>query len=277
LAVDVERAAEFMNQLLPVLLADWEDALKGAGALLVLAYWIFSALSDAKKQAPAQPKARPQPPQPPGPANAGPADVPGRGAPQGPVAKPVQDNVRAEVEEFLRRVRQQGDPDRRPPKPAPDRRRPRIEVLVDDETGSDAAVPPGRTVAPSDRSTTPPLSRKESIPSGARREAAPDVLPPVESVPLEKRHLAGSGVAEHARHLGEQIGQLDNRMEAHLHQKFDHALGKLASRDATPAQQVVATLATTPAEDIAALLATPQGMQQAIVLGEIMRRPTDRW
>jgi hypothetical protein len=262
---------------LPILLADWwEDALKGGGALLVLAYWIFSALSDAKNKAPAQPKARPQPVPPPGPANARPVDAAARGGAPGPVAKPVEDNVRAEVEEFLRRVRQQGEPDRRPSKPAPERRRPRIEVLVD-EKSPELATPPGGTVGTTDRQAPPPLRRLETAPAAERREAVPSGSPLVESVPLEKRHLTGSGVAEHARHLGEQIGQLDNRMEAHLHQKFDHNLGTLATRESTPGQQVVAVLATSPAEEIAALLATPQGMQQAIVLGEIMRRPTDRW
>lgn len=263
---------------LPILLADWDDALKGAGALLVVAYWIFSALSDAKKQAPAQPKARPrpQPGQPPAQAAPGPVNMAGQGGAPGPALKPVEDNVRAEVEEFLRRVRQQGEGEHRPAKAAAERRRPRIEVLVDD-TGQEVAPPPSRPVVAPERQARPPLRRTETAPAAQRPEIPPSVSPPAEPVPLEKRHLAESAVAEHARHLGEQIGQADNRMEAHLHRKFDHNLGKLAAREATPAEQVVVALATTPAEDIAALLATPQGMQQAVVLSEIMRRPTDRW
>ena len=264
-----------MNQPLPLLLAaNWDDLLKGAGALLVVAYWIFSALSDAKKQAPAQPKARPQPVPPPPPGAPGPVNAAAQGGPA--VAKPVEDNVRAEVEEFLRRVRQQGEGEHRPAKAAAERRRPRIEVLVD-ETGDEVATPPKRPVIAPERQARVPLHRTEAAPTGERREAAPTTSPSVEPVPLERRHLAQSVVAEHAQHLGEQIGQADDRMEAHLHRKFDHNLGKLSAREATPAEQVVVALAATPAEGIAALLATPQGMQQAIILSEIMRRPTDRW
>jgi hypothetical protein len=265
-----------MNHLLPILLAaDWEDALKGVGALLVVAYWIFSALSDAKKPAPAQPKARPQPVRPPGQGNLAPAEAAGRDAAAGPVAKPVEDNVRAEVEEFLRRVRQQGDAEQRPAKPPVERRRPRIEVLVD-ESGQETPSSSTRPALTKER-PAPPLRRPEPTPIPERRDGIPTTPPTVEPVRLEKRHLAESTVAEHARHLGEQVVQADNRIEAHLHQKFDHALGTLAAREANAGTQVAAALVATPAEDLAALLATPQGMQQAIVLGEILRRPTDRW
>lgn len=267
-----------MNQFLPILLAaDWGDALKAIAPLLVLAYWIFSALSEAKKQVPAEPKARPRP-QPVVPAEKVapiPADAAARGGVAGPVAKPVEDNVRAEVEEFLRRVRGQGDGERRPAKVA-EGRRPRIEVLVD-ETDEPAVPAQRRPLVSKERQTPPPLRRTPTVPAGELRDRAPISLPNVEPVPLQQRHLAESGVAEHARHMGEQFGQADDRMQAHLHRKFDHNLGALSAREATPAEQGVVAPAATPAENIAALLATPLGMQQAIILSEIMHRPTHRW
>src|SRR5437764_1456772 len=36
-------------------------------------------------------------------------------------------------------------------------------------------------------------------------------------------------IAEHARHLGQEVDGTDSKMQAHLHQVFDHKLGQLKS------------------------------------------------
>lgn len=270
-----------MNIPAPILLAGIGDLLVAILPLLYAAFWIFSQFAEAKRKADAETKRRPRPQQQQAAQRAAPAPPRDMARQEAGVAeaRPAGDNVRAEVEEFLRRVRQQGQGQERPAQPASaEPRRPRIEVLVDEsEEGfpsrqqRPAAPPP---IAQRSTATQTQVPTPSSVPS---KPMEPFVEASPVAVPLERRHLTEGALTEHARHLGEQIGQSDERLETHLHQKFDHALGKLAAREATPAEQVASALATTPASEIAALLATPQGMQQAVVLSEILQRPTDRW
>jgi hypothetical protein len=245
---------------------------------LYAAFWIFSQFAEAKRKSDAEPKRRPRPQRQPE-QHPGQAQVAGMDRQEAAVAeaKPAGDNVRAEVEEFLRRVRQQGQGEERAPQPKKaEPRRPRIEVLVEDAV-EESTQRSRRPIAPTPSSQpAPPPQRRPQSPT--RPQVVDEIIEiaPV-AVPLQRRHLAEGVLFEHARHLGEQIGQTDERLEAHLHQKFDHTLGNLVARDITPAEQVAAALATTPATEIAALLATPQGMQQAVILSEILQRPADRW
>ena len=76
----------------------------------------------------------------------------------------------------------------------------------------------------------------------------------------------------------------DQQMEAHLQKAFSHKVGTLAG--ASP-QDSAAPVTDTPSQvtdegssiaaGLAAMLATPQGMRQAVVLGEILVRPEHRW
>ena len=92
-------------------------------------------------------------------------------------------------------------------------------------------------------------------------------------------HLKESTLAEQAAHLGEQVAQADDRVAARLHEKFDHKLGKLQARNTQRRSEAAAAavLEPTSAESIAALLANPDSIRNAIVLNEILQRPTDRW
>lgn len=91
-----------------------------------------------------------------------------------------------------------------------------------------------------------------------------------------KRHaVVESHLAENASHLGEKIGQTDERIEARLHDKFDHRLGKLSHRESTPAEESVAKQSQ--AARILALLSSPTGVRDAIVINEILKPPVDRW
>lgn len=100
----------------------------------------------------------------------------------------------------------------------------------------------------------------------------------------------GAGVASHVRqHLSNrefdqrasQLGSVEQEQrafETQLHQTFDHQVGHLAMRseDAAAAASPSAAGALT-GPSIAALLADPQNLRSAIVLNEILRRPTERW
>jgi hypothetical protein len=93
-------------------------------------------------------------------------------------------------------------------------------------------------------------------------------------------HVADSTrqFSEEVSHLGERVKQADEQFDIQLQQKFDHELSSLAERRA-PQTQAEAAVAPVPSQaaQIAALLASTDGVRQAIVLNEILRRPEDRW
>jgi len=83
-------------------------------------------------------------------------------------------------------------------------------------------------------------------------------------------------IAEHTRHLGEEVDQADDKLESHLHQVFDHQLGKLKKTASTTA----AAPYDSPASDMSELLQmlrSPKSVRDAIVMAEVLRRPDDRW
>ncbi|MEM6329895.1 MAG: hypothetical protein AAF790_06570, partial [Planctomycetota bacterium] len=90
--------------------------------------------------------------------------------------------------------------------------------------------------------------------------------------------LRESQLAENASHLGEQLAQTDERMAARLHEKFDTKLGRLGERASDPSQPAAgATGDGDIAGSIAEMLANPEGVRNAVLLNEILQRPTDRW
>jgi hypothetical protein len=84
-------------------------------------------------------------------------------------------------------------------------------------------------------------------------------------------------IASHARQLGDEVDQADEKLEAHLHQVFDHQLGRLkktATDQAAPAASAAKRLGFT-AGSIADLLHSPENLRNAIILGEILKRPEE--
>lgn len=176
-----------------------------------------------------------------------------------------------EVEEFLRRVaqmraqaeaqqraqqqrpRQQQPPQRPAPPPPPQR-------------------PPARLVPAS-----PPDSVYEVITEAEVVDA--ELAEQGDRVGRQvARDLRGTeAIAEHTRHLGEEVDQADDKLEAHLHQVFDHQLGRL-KKTATDAPAPPAPSDRPPAysaANIAQLLLSPDNIRNAIILGEILKRPDD--
>jgi hypothetical protein len=141
--------------------------------------------------------------------------------------------------------------------------------------------PPRPAVASRPRPARPPRP--------ARREE------PVEVVVLERSMEVS--VDEHVRErlatpqfgrvgskLGQEVAQSDEKLEHRLKSVFDHQVGRLAN---VPGEAARASMADEPPEarmggsplglELAALLADPAGMRQAILVSEILRRPTERW
>jgi hypothetical protein len=82
--------------------------------------------------------------------------------------------------------------------------------------------------------------------------------------------------ANQASKLGQRIIADDALFDVQLNAKFDHTVGSLAARDTSaPADQ--APPIDSPAAQLAAMLANPSGIRQAVLVNEILRRPSDRW
>lgn len=238
-------------------LAFLEEAL---GPILLIVIWalraIFSANAEAKQR-------RPQGP-------GGPDDD-----------EPDDDEaIRSELEEFLRRV--QGDQGPQPePEPvareaamaevAPAGER-RIEVFEDEPEER----PVRRQLDPFEE----PVRRREKPPATVQ-DPEPVVLEPVTASTsvssVEARHLPESQLAEHATHLGERIAGSDDRLQARLDAKFGKSMGTLDAERKQAEKSEASAGEPTPAQRVAEALASPTGVRDAVVLNEILRRPTDRW
>jgi hypothetical protein len=156
-----------------------------------------------------------------------------------------------DIEEFLRRAAQRRAKQRAPaPKPVPPRPRPSqpydAEVIDDVEIIDD-------------------MMSRDSVASHV------------------EEHMQGHVFDEQVSHLGENVDRSDDKMEEHLQQVFEHNIGKLGAKtsaasdssldDDSPGQQQVASEPT----NYLALLQNPESIRQAIILNEILARPTERW
>ncbi len=84
------------------------------------------------------------------------------------------------------------------------------------------------------------------------------------------RHLDSSRFSRRAAQMGEGIDQTDERVEAHLHQVFDHGLGRLKA-EARPAVEEKKQF------NIQDLLRSSENIRNAVILSEILNPPKDRW
>src|SRR5262245_34608281 len=175
-----------------------------------------------------------------------------------------------EREEFLRRVAQmraqaeaqaRAQQQQRPkPQPAPPPPRP-------------AAPPPPARLVPARQETVPLEPADAEIVDAELAEIGDSVGRHV------NQHLRGTEqIAEHTRHLGEVVDQADDKLESHLHQVFDHQLGKLKKTASTTAAAPHAVAAPdVKLSEMFQMLRSPQSIRDAIVMAEVLRRPEDRW
>lgn len=193
---------------------------------------------------------RPVRPQPPKPAAGGGQQAAAGGQGQGGNA------LEAEIEAFLRRARgEQPKPKPQPqPQPAP------VEQVR--------------------RLVEKPRSIKQQESPQQTRESITEHV---------QRHISSRPVGEHARDLGKSVGQADEMLESHLHDVFDHKIGSLAKeqldRDipqgtdaaiwetAESKRQKRADAAGDRSELILGMLGNRESIKQAIILGEVLKRP----
>jgi hypothetical protein len=94
-------------------------------------------------------------------------------------------------------------------------------------------------------------------------------------------HMRGTQqIAAHTQQLGAEVDQADDKLEAHIHQVFDHKVGDLkkSTPDAAPRTATTSPELQTPAAaTFARMLADPQSLRNTLILTEIMKRPEANW
>jgi hypothetical protein len=232
--------------------------------VFVILYGIAHLVGNMQQEAKKKAAQRPQPVEPPkdfglaGPAKPAPA-----------ANQPtLEETLRREVEEFLRKS-QGGQPQLpKQQKTAPRQRQPQRNV--------------GQRQQPRQ-----PRQQPQRQPATRRlveaRSSEPAIETPlVEVQPLTQSTPLGTGVAmhaqpivEHAQSLGARVALADERMQQRLADKFSHQLGSLAT--ATPTERRAAANAGSMAKELQTMLANPHSVRQLIIAGEILRRPEERW
>ena len=77
--------------------------------------------------------------------------------------------------------------------------------------------------------------------------------------------------------LGERVKQADEQFDVQLQTEIRPRIGQPGAPASEPRERRRRRPPATPAAQIAALLSSPDGVRQAVVLNEILNRPTDRW
>jgi hypothetical protein len=254
-----------MHQSSSILLADLGDVLSGLLPIILFVLYgiaqLVGNLQQEKRKAP--PRPRPvQPPQEFGGVKAAPNAVPGN-------QPNLEETLRREVEEFLRRAQgQQPQQQQRKGQPRPAQR---------PQRGAQRPTLPQARRQPEQPPKAPEQPRR--LVETQRPEPAAPIAPVGASRPLSTPSPLGTGVSlhsqtlvDHAHALGADVALADERMEAHLRQRFEHQVGAIAP-SATLAQRAATATA---AQQLRTMLSTPESVRQIIIASEILRRPEER-
>jgi hypothetical protein len=96
-----------------------------------------------------------------------------------------------------------------------------------------------------------------------------------------QQHLGTDTIAQRDAHLGETVGQADEKVEDRLQEVFGHHVGRLATSTADDqiSQGTDADVWSGPAvatgqvaADVIQMLRSPQHLRQAFILSEILKR-----
>lgn len=235
------------------------DVIKVVAGVAFLLFAILKQVFEANKKAGKKAAAAGQQPQ------GGPKPMPAAGGQQA-------DPLRSQVEEFLRRAGQKNQGGQQGPGQRPTSE---IELLVVDD---DSLPPQRRAPVESNRPNAP---RKANAPVSDKRPARRSVTPK-RRVTLAERAAAREekrvgNLTDQQPHLGQRIVQEDKQFDEKLKAKFDHTVGTLGTTPTSTDSQPATQERSNPAAQIVAMLINPEGVRQAVLLNEIMNRPSDRW
>jgi hypothetical protein len=137
------------------------------------------------------------------------------------------------------------------------------------------AAPPPTPAQPAQPVQRKP-SKKTRQPPVILGEDDVEVIPPRrESVSKHvQQHINTGRIKQRVRRLGAEVGQADEKLEARLHDTFDHQVGHLTQPSISPDDSVAQGKAASRARQAQlAFLSSPQNLRQAIILSEILQRP----
>lgn len=263
-----------MSLSLPILFAAGLNEI--VSVLVGLAFfviWVINQINDAKKkQAAQEQKKKMEAMQQAGDPNPAPAP------------SPPADPLRAQVDEFLRRAGKQPAAGRPQPKTQKPAGRDEVVVLLDE---SAAATPPRKTLAEKMRVKVEAAKAQRAKPTASQisrtpprpQQRGPSQPRPQTVIEHVTQHVgtASEAFRQEVADLGQSVRQADEQFDVQLHQKFDHELGSLGHSTGTSGTTEAGSPPRSPAAQIAAMLASPEGVRQAIILNEILHRPSDRW
>jgi hypothetical protein len=125
-----------------------------------------------------------------------------------------------------------------------------------------------------------PRTKPARAPTPPPKPAEPAEPPRTVVAHVEKR-LDTSEFQRRTAQLGGEVAEADDKLDARVHDVFEHQLSQFDWR--TPGELEAAGEALPPSATTAAvagifpLLTNPEGLRQAIILNEILQRPSDRW
>jgi len=133
---------------------------------------------------------------------------------------------------------------------------------------------------------SPPLVQRPRVKSRQRDVYDAEIVEPevieddIRSGSLQshvQEHLSTREIADHAQHLSDRIRQADERVERQVHEHLDHQLGQLENNDTITDDQLAqsAALDISPVSlQLIQMLSSPESVRQAILVAEILRRPS---
>jgi hypothetical protein len=170
-----------------------------------------------------------------------------------------------------------------PPQPPVDKQR------VEDEVGEflrrAAQQKSGKQpVAPANQPIRPPKVIRKPLAEAAASVRGAGQAPPAESLAGNERPrgraVGDSTLATRTlgdREQGDEVRQAELAMQSRLQQTFGHQVGSLAAPAAADRAAAPSPPAEPAAEELFGMLRDPQSIREAIVVSEILRRPTERW
>lgn len=149
-----------------------------------------------------------------------------------------------------------------------------------------AALPPGTEPQSATAQIQEFLRRAAENTSSSGRSVAPvptpeaevytaEVVAPRALRPSVTSHVSTDDLARHAKELGEDLDQADERLDERLHKQFDHAVGALGDssdavhEDSNNRKQTVPRVST---GEILDIFRHPERVREAIIMNEILTR-----
>ena len=132
-----------------------------------------------------------------------------------------------------------------------------------------------------------PQKQPSRQPAATRRHAEHEPMDAiiVEAEPVREdifshvaRTVDTSDITQNVSHLGADVGHADDRMDARVHERFDRQLSQINDRAyGEQEDESVGAASSEAAFQVADVFRNPLATRQAIILNEILTRPTDRW